>query len=194
MNTNIVPKLALFLSVAVSLFLLVTGCKKEENPASPPPVVEHPPATMVTLIVHDNTGTAFVDSCTVRDTTLSRVKAPLTGNLDLQSGKIYSCSFKLYDDSAPAIVDITGDIISEKNAHLFRFRYDSNDTSRVHVTNLDKDDNGLPFGLNFTLIVSAGGASAGNLHVQLEHHDDGNKSGADFDLDLDRDFPITITP
>lgn len=194
MNTNLALRLFLLFFVPVGLLLLVDGCKKEENPATPPPVIEHPPATMVTLIVQDNTGATFVDSCTVRDTTLSRVKVPLTGNLDLQSGKTYGCTFKLYDDSSPTVVDITSDVVSEKNAHLFKFQYNGSDASRVQVTNLDKDDNGLPFGLNFTLVVSAGGGTTGNLHVQLEHHDDGNKAGTEFDLDLDQDFPITVTP
>jgi hypothetical protein len=175
--------------------ILSGGCKEESNPASPPEPVEHPPATMVTLIVKDSAGVAFVDSCTVRDTSLSHVKVELVGSLDLQSGKTYRCMFKLYDDSSPdTTIDLTSDIVSEKDAHLFRFQYNATDTSRLHVTNIDSDNNGLQFGLNFILVVSAGGPASGNLHVILEHHDDGNKLGSEFDLDLDRDFPVNITP
>ena len=182
--------------IAISIAsVLINGCKKEDNPAAPPVTVEHPPATMVTFIVKDSAGVAFVDSCTVRDTTLSHIKIPLSGTLDLQSGKHYRCTFKLYDDSSPdSTIFLNPDIISEQNAHLFRFKYNAVDTTRVTVSNLDLDGNGLPFGLNFTVWVTAGGAASGNLHVILEHHDDGNKSGTEFDLDLDRDFPVVITP
>jgi hypothetical protein len=60
------------------------------------------------------------------------------------------------------------------------------------MTNLDTDSNGQPFGLNFRLTVGAGSAVSGTLHVVLEHHDDGNKAGTEFDLDLDRDFAVNI--
>ncbi len=183
----------LFVMLAlVSAALIINGCKKEENPAKPPEVVEHPPATTVTLILKDSLGTTFVDSCTVRDTSqVHHGESPVIGQLDLQAGKTYKGTFVLYDETQTPVDNLTGDIISEKDAHVFKFTFTS---ARVVVSGLDLDSHGLPFGLNFTLMATAGGAATGNLHVILEHHDDGNKAGTEFDLDLDRDFPVSIIP
>lgn len=184
------------LSSGLLMALLVAyGCKKEDNPAAPPPTVEHPPATTVTLLLKDSTGITIVDSCTVRDTSLVHNGQPsVVGQLDLQSGRTYTGTFNLYDESQSPVENLNADIISEKDAHLFRFRFSGADSSRVVVNNLGLDSHGLPFGLNFKLTVTPGGAATGNLHVILEHHDDGNKNGTEFDLDLDRDFPVSIVP
>jgi hypothetical protein len=183
------------LAIAAIFGLYTSGCKKEDNPANtPPPTVEHPPATTVTLILKDSTGATIVDSCTVRDTSQVHGKPTVTGQLDLQAGKTYKGVFVLYDETKTPADNITGDIISEKDAHVFKFRFISTDSTRIAVSGLDVDSKGLPFGLNFTIKATAGGAITGNLHVILEHHDDGNKSGTEFDLDLDRDFPVSIAP
>jgi hypothetical protein len=197
MNRTTLAGIALAALMATSLF--VNGCKKEDNPAAPTqPAVEHPPASTVQLILTllDGAGnpTTTMDTCIVRDTTIDRVKQPLTGQLDLKAGKSYQGTFKLYDGSVNPTVEITNDIISEKDAHVFKFTFTGTDTSRVTVTNRDLDSKGLPFGLNFKVNVTAGPAATGNLHVILEHHDDGNKAGTEFDLDLDRDFPVAIAP
>lgn len=197
MNRTMFSSLVVAALLATALF--ISGCKKEDNPAdATQPVVEHPPASTVLMILTllDGSGnpTSTIDTCIVRDTTLDRVKQPLTGQLDLKAGKSYQGTFKLFDGSASTAVDITPDIISEKDAHVFKFAFTGSDPSRVTVTNIDTDSKGLPFGLNFKVNVTAGSAASGNLHVILEHHDDGNKSGTDFDLDLDRDFPVVITP
>jgi hypothetical protein len=174
--------------------LTTVGCKKESNPETPPPTVEHPPATTVTFYLKDSSGTTILDSCVVRDTSLVHGQPPLVGQLDVTAGTIYRGKFKLVDESQSPPVDLTADVISEKDAHLFRFRYTGADTTRVVVSDRDLDSHGLPFGLNFKVTVTAGGAANGNLHVVLEHHDDGNKAGTVFDLDLDRDFPVAILP
>jgi hypothetical protein len=188
----------LVIAVFTAALVLVIGCKKEDNPAAPPVTVEHPPAStvlfVVTLLDSAGTPTATKDTCVVRDTTVDRVKLPVSGQLDLKAGRSYQGTFVLFDGSVNPAVDITDDIISEKDAHVFKFHYVATDSTRVTVTNLDLDSHGLPFGLNFKVNVTAGGSATGNMHVILEHHDDGNKAGTVFDLDLDRDFPVSITP
>jgi hypothetical protein len=180
----------------VAFFAIVTGgCKKEDNPATPPATVEHPPATTVTFLLKDSTGTTVVDSCVVRDTSLvHHGESPVVGQLDVQAGRTYRGTFTLYDETKTPAENITGDIISEKDAHVFKFQFTGVDTTRVVISERDLDSHGLPFGLNFKVTVTPGGAATGNLHVILEHHDDGNKNGTEFDLDLDRDFPVAIVP
>ena len=187
------------IALTFSVGLVFDGCKKEDNPAAPPPTVEHPPATTVYFIVTqlDNSGnpTTIVDTCVVRDTTQTSIKKFVDGVLNLSAGKVYAGTFELYDETKNPAENINADIISEKDAHLFKFQPTGGiDTNRVKISNLDLDSKGKPFGLNFRITVTAGGAATGVIHVQLEHHDDGNKSGTEFDLDLDRDFPVALAP
>jgi hypothetical protein len=176
----------------VSLTLVISSCKKEDNPAAPPPVVEHPPATTVVLILKDSLGTATLDTCVVRDTSLVHGQPPQEGQLDLLAGGSYRGTFALYDETKSPREDITADIIAEKDAHVFKFRFTGADTTRVVISDLDVDSHGFPFGLNFRITATPGGTASGNLRVILEHHDDGNKNGTEFDLDLDRDFPVIM--
>ncbi|MGB2868098.1 MAG: hypothetical protein WBD36_06595 [Bacteroidota bacterium] len=179
------------LFVAGSLW--IGGCKKEENPATPPPAVEHPPATTVYFIVTEVGGSGVADTCIVRDTTQTPIKKYVDGTLNLVSGKTYNGKFVLFDESVNPREDLTNDIIDEKDAHVFKFTFNGGlDTNRVKITNLDTDSKGLPFGLNFKITIAGSGAASGNIHVILEHHDDGNKAGTEFDLDLDRDFPAAL--
>jgi hypothetical protein len=185
-------------AILFGLLLVSNGCKKEDNPATvQPPAVEHPPATTVTFVLLDSTGTTIVDSCVVRDTSqVHHGEAPVVGQLDLHAGTTYRGTFRLYDETQNPIENITQDIISEQDAHVFKFTSVGGiDTTMVKVTDRDLDSHGFPFGLNFKVVVAPGvGTVNGALHVILEHHDDGNKNGTEFDLDLDRDFPAGVTP
>lgn len=186
-------RVVFLLLTAIASILIINGCKKEENPAAPPATVEHPPATTVTLILRDSSGTTVIDSCTVRDTSqVHHGESPVVGQLDLQAGQMYQGTFKLFDETQSPVLELTDDIIAEKDAHVFKFQFIATDATRLLVTDRDLDNNGLPFGLNFKVATTAGTAINGNLHVILEHHDDGNKNGTEFDLDLDRDFPVSI--
>jgi hypothetical protein len=192
----------LFLTIVVASFALLlssNGCKKESNPAAPPPdEVEHPPATAFTFVLLDSTGATVVDTCLVRDTTLVSGLPPLVGQLDFAAGKTYKGTIRLYDESTTPTTVVTDDIISEAEAHLFQ--YVPTDTNRVKINNLSLDDKGLTFGLNFTLMVTSGPAATGTIHVILQHHDDGIKYNSDgsyhepYDFDLDADVPYSITP
>jgi hypothetical protein len=186
-------------ALTIFIGLVLDGCKKEDNPAAPAETVEHPPATTVYFIVTqlDNSGnpTTIKDTCVVRDTTQTSNKKFVDGVLNLSVSKAYAGTFELYDETKTPAENLNADIISEKDAHLFKFQPTGGiDTNHVKISNLDLDSNGKPFGLNFKIAVTAGGAATGVIHVQLEHHDDGNKDGTVFDLDLDRDFPVTIVP
>jgi hypothetical protein len=193
---NNIKYVLVILAVSMAVFL-INGCKKEDNPAAPPPTVEHPPATTVTMILVrlDGSGNPTTDTtkCTVRDTSLVHGKFFLEGSLNLISGNAYKGTFILLDESQTPAENLNADIISEKDAHVFKFSCTGGfDTARVKISNQDLDSHGLVFGLNFKVTVTAGSPVNGNIHVILEHHDDGNKSGTEFDLDLDRDFPVVI--
>ena len=182
---------------AVALLVAMSaGCHKESNPANPGEEVEHPPATSFTFVLLGNDGATVVDTCLVRDTTLVKGLPALVGRLDLVAGQTYKGTLRMYDESVTPTKNINQDIISEAEAHVFVY---TDAGSRITFSNLDKDDKGLTFGLNFTLTVSAGSAASGAIHVILQHHDDGVKFNTNgsyhepYDLDIDADVPYSIT-
>ncbi len=185
-----------YIALLVCSLAILAGCSK--NPTGTPVENEHPPATTVILMMIrvDVDGKALdTTNCTVRDTSVIKGKPALEGNLDLMSGSTYLGRFVTLDESQTPAKDVTSTIIDEKDGHIFKFavKENGNPSTVVVISNLDKDSKGLDFGLNFTAITSdITKPSDGVIHVILEHHDDGNKAGAQFDTDLDRDFPFSV--
>ena len=179
-----------------ALVILIAGCSKD--PTAPPVSNDHSPATTVILtLVRVNLSGIALDttSCTVRDTSVIKGRLPIEGKLSLQAGSIYKGYLTLLDESQLPVKDITSSIIAEKDAHQFRFTVKENDmpSTAVVISDLDKDSKGLDFGLNFTATTGVITKPAiGAIHILLEHHDDGNKAGAQFDTDLNRDFPFEL--
>ncbi|MBI3260115.1 MAG: hypothetical protein HYZ54_11670 [Ignavibacteriae bacterium] len=179
-----------------SALALLIGCS--DDPSIPPVTVDHPPATTVILtLVHiDNLGNPLdTTSCTVRDTSVTALKGKpsVEGKLLLKYQNIYKGTFTLLDESQSPTKDVTGEVVAEKEAHLFKLtvKENGNPSAAVVISDLDKDSKGLDFGLNFKVMTGANLAN-GAIHVILEHHDDGNKLGAQYDTDLDRDFPFEL--
>lgn len=182
----------------ISCIAILVGCSKD--PTASPVGDEHSPATTVilTFVRIDSTGRGLdTTNCTVRDTSVKAIKGKpfVEGKLALKSGSTYIGNFIVLDESQVPAEDITSTITAEKDAHLFRFavKENGNISNVVVVSELDKDSKGLDFGLHFKAITSdIAKPSVGVIHVILEHHDDGNKAGSQFDTDLDRDFPFEI--
>lgn len=180
----------------IALAVIIAGCSKD--PTAPPVSNDHSPATTVilTLVRIDLSGMPLdTTSCTVRDTSVIKGKLPIEGKLSLQAGSVYKGFLTLLDESQSPVKDITSSIIAEKDAHQFRFSVKENNlpSSAVVISDLDKDSKGLDFGLNFKATTSViAKPSIGVIHITLEHHDDGNKAGSQFDTDLDRDFPFIL--
>lgn len=185
-----------YIALLISGLALLIGCSKD--PATSPVNDEHPPATTVilTLIRIDSDGKKLDTTiCTVRDTSVIEGKPSVEGELSLKSGSTYLGSFIALDESQTPAKDITNEIIAEKDAHLFKFavKENGNPSSAVVISELDKDSKGLDFGLNFKAVTTdIAKPVKGAIHIILEHHDDGNKSGTQYDSDLNRDFPFTI--
>lgn len=171
-----------------------SGCSDESNPANPPVETEHPPPTTVTLqLTRLDAGgnpTTDVTSVTVRDTTQTPIKIPVEGILQLHAGVSYRGVLTLRDESKTPAEDVTSDIIAEKDAHVFIFTPDVGLTTVLSVGELDKDNNGFDFGLNFKVTTMSVGT--GNINVVLRHYDSGNKNDNEYDTDIDRDFPAVI--
>jgi len=182
---------------ALALLALAIGCGS--NPSNPPVGVDHaPPTTVVMQLIRlDSAGKALdTTMCTVRDTSVSGLKGKprVEGGLYLVSNNKYTGSLKLLDESQTPAKDVTSEIVTEKDAHIFRYSIKGDAPNAMVISNLDKDSKGLDFGLNFTLVTYSGKVVklTGAINLILEHHDDGNKAGATFDTDINQDFPFDM--
>ncbi len=112
--------------------------------------------------------------------------------INLASGTTYTGSIALSDEINGE--DITEEVGEEAAEHQFFYTVGGQASNRVSVTITDKDENGLPVGLEFTLAVSGGGATNGTLRVILSHFDDDPKNGTDQsdETDVDVTFPIAV--
>ncbi len=112
--------------------------------------------------------------------------------ITLASGTTYTGSVELADDINDE--DITEEVEEEAEEHQFFYMVGGQASGRVSVSITDKDDNGLPVGLEFTLTVTDGGATTGTLRVVLSHFDEEPKNGTDQsdETDVDVTFPIEI--
>ncbi|MDX1546578.1 MAG: hypothetical protein R3247_06305 [Rhodothermales bacterium] len=110
----------------------------------------------------------------------------------LAAGTTYTGTIALFDDVNDE--NITEEIEEEDDEHQFFYTVAGAAADRVTVTITDRDENGLPVGLAFTVDVSAGGAGAGTLNVVLSHFDDEPKTGTtrSDETDVDVTFPLTI--
>lgn len=116
------------------------------------------------------------------------------GTLTLKAGVTYSGVIEVFDDVNGE--DIGAEISEEANEHQFFFIPGGTDVSRLSVAATDSDSNGLPVGLTFTLVTSAGGAGQASLQVILSHFDDAPKDGVNQsdETDIDITFPVVIQP
>jgi hypothetical protein len=181
--------------IQVSIITMYIGCK-DNDPSEPPVTNEHPPATTVTvyLVKYDKSGNLTPDTtkATVRDTSVIKGKPANDGILALSSGYTYKGFLVLMDESATPVENMTEAIIKEKDGHIFIYSVKGNINGRITINELDKDNNGKDFGLNFKLTVSGSGSASGNIHILLRHYDSLNKSDQVFDTDMDSDFPAKI--
>jgi hypothetical protein len=188
-------RIALVITAGV-LLSLFAACS-EDDPSAPPVVNEHPPATTITihLIRLDVNGNPTTDtsSATVRDTTVVKGKPATVGELSLEAGSKYRAAVTLLDESKATAVDVTSDIVAEKDGHLFVYTpTDGVDASRVIIAEKDKDSKGFDVGLTFTIRATSGPTATGKLNLTLRHYDSNNKNDTVFDTDIDIDFRLVV--
>ena len=113
-------------------------------------------------------------------------------DITLTAGTTYTGSIELFDDINDE--DITEEVEEEAGEHQFFYTPQGGIATRVTVNVTDTDGNGLPVGLDFTVVVSSGGAASGSLNVVLSHFDEEPKTGTDRsdETDVDVTFPVTI--
>ncbi len=171
--------------------LILTGCKKEEDPTAPPVEDEHAPPTTLVVVLKEVGKTDSTKSL-VRDTTVVKGKVRIEDTLKVVSGKSYTGYIILYDESQTTVFNATQEIIDDQDNHLFVFTALGGASGRLTVSNLNKDTKGFDFGLTFNVVVTGAGAATGDLQIKLRHYGGNPKSGNVYDTDIDQTFPVKI--
>jgi hypothetical protein len=113
----------------------------------------------------------------------------------LDKNMLYSLDIHVYDETRSPKVDITEQIKSESDVHLFVFKIDP--VALFNLKAIDKDKNGLPIGL-LSSGTTQNGLGTGKLNLLLKHQPPingklvktGNESGGSSDIDLNFDLSI----
>ncbi|RYU96848.1 hypothetical protein [Emticicia agri] len=115
-------------------------------------------------------------------------------NITLKPNTSYTLTVELLDESKTPAENITNEVATESDEHLFVFT--PSPTSLLTYTYTDKDARNFPIGLAGT--VQTGAAGTGKLKVQLRHQPpvngkevkDGTSAPGSDDVNLD--FNLTI--
>lgn len=187
------PKRPQILAYAVVLCaMLFASCRQ---PSQPTEELEDVLPNVVTLTLTES-GTTTRSTATWRSTSDKPDPAAriTIDTLRLTAGRTYTGIIEARNDLKTPAVNLNEDYQRLANEHQFFYTVSGAASGRVTVTITDRDGNGLPLGLQYTLAVSAGEASTGALNVVLGHFDDVKKDGRTRspESDIDITFPIVI--
>lgn len=173
-------KKTIILGISALLFIVI-GCKKDDE------VVKDESENITTVkLVFNNGGSSKTYSW--KDLDGDGGNSPIIDTIKLSKNTVDSFSVKVLDESKNPIVDITPEILEEKNDHQFFYTVSS---ALLNTRYLDKDDNGIPVGLQVE--SSVGNASVGTLQVVLKHQPNvKNGTVAAGETDIDILFPVVI--
>lgn len=122
-------------------------------------------------------------------------KAEKFDRIVLDKNMAYTMEVHLYDETKNPKLDITEDIESESDVHLFVFKIDPASLFNLKAT--DKDKNGLPIGL-MSSGATQNAAGTGKFNLILKHQPPVNgkavKTGGELggSTDIDLNFDLTI--
>jgi hypothetical protein len=113
----------------------------------------------------------------------------------LDKNMAYTMEVHMYDETKNPKLDITEDIESESDVHLFVFKIDP--SALFSLKAIDKDKNGLPIGL-LSSGTTQNAVGAGKFNLILKHQPPvngkavktGNEAGGSSDIDLIFDLSI----
>lgn len=162
--------------VALLLSATFTACKKDDKNPAPD---EQELITTIKLTLVNTTNATDVKTYTYKVENGFGSTSPGTvvaDTLKLQPGAAYRTSIVVLNEKANPVEDITNEIISEKDEHLFLLNSaPGTGAGSVAFSNGAADGNGKPF--NITGTLTAGAAGRGNLNLYLMHQPT-DKNGA----------------
>ena len=188
------PQLNIISMKKVVLFLFLSSlffsCKKEEVV----PTDDNELITTVELIFTDANKKVSTFSFQDKDGD-GKTPPEKFDKIVLDKNMAYTMEVHMYDETKNPKLDITEDIESESDVHLFVFKIDP--ASLFNLKASDKDKNGLPIGLRSSG-TTQNAAGTGKFNLILKHQPPingkavktGNEAGGSSDIDLIFDLSI----
>ncbi|MFI5151644.1 MAG: hypothetical protein ACHQRM_18105 [Bacteroidia bacterium] len=178
--------------LALSVTLVISSCKKEEQAVTAPISNE----ILTTTILNLQNANNAADKPWIRYKLIGSNPAVVTSNnadstLHLMHNATYNCTIVILDETkTPA--DTVSKVIKERaNIHLFFFRPIPFLTLTDSIT--DRDTNVPPLPVGLTSVMKAGAISTGNLEVILRHQPNvKNGTYPPGSTDLDVTYPVKI--
>jgi len=175
----------------ISLTTMFGACGKKEDPIP----VEQELITTLRLTVSDSMGISSVFDYRVENGFGNGGGTVEIDTLKLQPNQSYTMSVQVLNEQEDPVEDITQEVISESEDHLFLFISNpATGTGSVTTSNGSLDSLGRPF--NQTVTVATGGAGSGTFTVYLMH-DPTDKTGttpatSGGETDVEAVFPVVI--
>ena len=181
-------QIIMMLSGAVMLLLLWSSCSKKVSAVAPPLPGNEP---LTTMVLHVTNAADPTDTQTAKWIQLdpNGVAAPdtSTAQLTLKKNTSYNVTVQLLD----TLNDLTSEIKTRENYHLFCF----NVSSGLNLTcvQTDKDTNPTPLPVGLTDLFTADSVSTGTLEVVLHHQPNVKNGQCDpGSIDMDCSFKVGI--
>lgn len=184
-----------FFFSALSLFLLLAACNKDDTPQP----AEQELITTLRMKLTDTAGLANTFTYKVENGFGSTT--PGTVQIDtvtLVSGRTYRAELAVLNEKESPAEDITPQIISESDDHLFFLTVAPNSGAGglLTITDMSTDNQNKLFAQKFGITAGVGGN--GTLTITLLHEPTnksaGTVAGAGGETDLEATFPVRITP
>lgn len=194
-----------FLSLLLGLALVIS-CSDDENPTPDDHNEEEEVISQVVLTFTPDNGEEAV-TATWLDADGEGTGDPVIDEIELEEDVTYTLTMTIANTLGADDEDITTEIESEKDEHMFFFSFttgifsdpagDGNMDSRDDAINYnDKDENDLPVGLSTTWTAGEHTEEDGEFTIILKHQPDGEKTTtSDVSIggtDIEITFPIEI--
>lgn len=186
-------KIALVSAVSIlAISMTMTSCKKKEDPKPD----EQELITTLKLSVSGSGGFAKTFTYKVENgfggTTSGTVQID---TIKLPATQTYSMTAEVLNEKASPVVNITDEVIAEKDEHLLLYiSTPSSGAGSLSFSNGSKDSKNLPF--NQTITVASGAAGSGKLQVNLIHAPSDKTAttttGVGGETDVEAIFPVLI--
>jgi hypothetical protein len=172
-----------FFITTMTLSLMLLACEKAPKPDAAP---KNEAELITTVVLYFRDSLMSTQTFKWSDLDGPGGQDPLIDTIKLQALKAYDLSLDFLDESKTPTDSITTEIKAEANNHLIYFE---SPMSQLLIQTKDKDDNGLPLGLESQWQIL--GAGIGKVRIVLKHQV-GIKNG-DINLgetDTEVEFPI----
>lgn len=185
-----------FLFSSLFFLSLFAACKKDDTPEP----VEQELVTTLQMIATPQAGGAA-------DTFVYKVQngfgSTQPGSVQIDTVRLsatttYGVQLRVLNESASPAEDITPEIISERDAHLFFLTVEpsSGAGGLLTITDMSADGQGRPFTQTFNMTTGAAGSGA--ITVTLLHEPTNKSAGrladAGGETDLEARYPVVLTP